>query len=221
MISPAFCRVFHAFSLLSLPLVLMSTAQAQGAKKNGTTTSVTDDDHEQERAEWFLHGRTIPGKSTAELRHRAYQAKMQARNVRLARARAVRPDSQPPTPSSGWTPIGPVPLASDATGTGFQDYHQVAGRATAVAIDPADPTGNTIYIGGAQGGVWKSTNAATSIASNVTWSAVTDNQATLSIGSIAIQPGNSNPAQSVILVGTGEPDAPASPRKKTFLASSS
>ena len=99
-----------------------------------------------------------------------------------------------------------MPLASDATGDGFQDYHQVAGRATAVAIDPADPTGNTIYIGGAQGGVWKSTNAATSIANNVTWSAVTDDQATLSIGSIAIQPGNSNPANSVILVGTGEAD---------------
>ncbi len=206
MICPAFRRALCASSLLLLPLLAASTAQAQGAKKNVTTTSATDDDHEQERAEWFLHGRTIPGKSAAELRHRAYQAKMQARAARLALARATHPDSQPPTPSSGWTPLGPVPLASDATGTGFQDYHQVAGRATAVAIDPADPTGNTIYIGGAQGGVWKSTNAASSVANNVTWSAVTDNQATLSIGAIAIQPGNSNPANSVILVDTGEAD---------------
>ncbi len=174
--------------------------------KDKDKDSDLEKDHEQERAEWFLHGRTIPGKSAAELRHRAYQAKMQARAARLSLARAVHPDSQPSTPSSGWTPLGPVPLASDATGTGFQDYHQVAGRATAVAIDPADLTGNTIYIGGAQGGVWKSTNAATSIANNVAWSAVTDNQATLSIGSIAIQPGNSNPANSVILVGTGEAD---------------
>jgi hypothetical protein len=102
--------------------------------------------------------------------------------------------------------LGPVPLASDATGDGFQDYYQVSGRATAVAIDPADPTGNTVYIGGAQGGVWKSTNAATSIANDVAWTAVTDDQATLSIGSIAIQPGNSVPANSVILVGTGEAD---------------
>ncbi len=206
MISPAFCRALRASALLILPLLAASTAQGQGAKKNVATTAVTDNDHEEERAEWFLHGRTIPGKSAAELRHRAYQAKMQARTARLARAHALHPDSQPATPSSGWTPLGPEPLASDATGTGFQDYHQVAGRATAVAIDPADPTGNTIYIGGAQGGVWKSTNAASSIANNVTWSAVTDNQATLSIGSIAIQPGNSNPANSVILVDTGEAD---------------
>ena len=207
MISPAVRRALRASSLLLLPLLAASTAQAQGAKKNVPTTSVADTDHEQERAEWFLHGRTIPGKSAAELRHRAYQAKMQARTARLALARAAQPGAQPcQRPTSGWTPLGPVPLASDATGTGFQDYHQVAGRATAVAIDPADPTGNTIYIGGAQGGVWKSTNAAASIANNVTWSAVTDNQATLSIGSIAIQPGNSNPANSVILVGSGEAD---------------
>jgi hypothetical protein len=78
--------------------------------------------------------------------------------------------------------------------------------APAVAIDPADATGNTVYIGGAQGGVWKSTNATTSVASNVNWTALTADQATLSNGSIAIQPGNSNPSQSAILVGSGEAD---------------
>jgi hypothetical protein len=75
-----------------------------------------------------------------------------------------------------------------------------------VAIDPADPSGNTVYIGGAQGGVWKSTNAATSIANNVTWLPETDDQATLSIGSIVLQSGNTDPVKSVILVGTGEAD---------------
>ncbi|MGA8212059.1 MAG: hypothetical protein WB799_00595 [Candidatus Sulfotelmatobacter sp.] len=196
-------------SLLALlPFSLLSIAHAQGAKKTEPETPIADADadHEEQRSEWFLRGRVVPGKSSAELRHRAYQAKMQARAARLARAQAVHPDSQPPPSSGGWTPLGPVPLASDATGDGFQDYHQVSGRATAVAIDPADPTGNTVYIGGAQGGVWKSTNATVGTANNVIWTAVTDDQATLSIGSIAIQPGNSNPAQSVILVGTGEAD---------------
>ncbi len=101
-------------------------------------------------------------------------------------------------------PLGPVPLASDATGNGTQDYHQVSGRATSVAIDPADPSGNTVYIGGAQSGVWKSTNAANATAMNVAWTAVTDDSATLSIGAIAIQPGNTDPAKSVILAATGE-----------------
>jgi hypothetical protein len=203
----SFRRAVRASLLTLLPFSLLSVAQAQGAKKTAPETPIADADadHVQQRAEWFLRGRVAPGKSSADLRHRAYQAKMQARAARLARARSAQPNSQPPS-SPGWMPLGPVPLASDATGDGFQNYNQVSGRATAVAIDPADPTGNTVYIGGAQGGVWKSTNAAASTANNVTWTAVTDDQATLSIGSIVIQPGNTNPAQSVILVGTGEAD---------------
>jgi hypothetical protein len=202
---PRFCRVVRASLLAVLPFLLFSIAHAQGAKKTAPESPIADADadHVQERSEWFLRGRVVPGKSSAELRHRAYQAKMQARAARLARPQAVQADSQP-APSGAWTPLGPVPLASDATGDGFQNYNQVSGRATAVAIDPADPTGSTVYIGGARGGVWKSTNATASTVNNVTWTAVTDDQATLSIGSIAIQPENSDPTQSVVLVGTGE-----------------
>ena len=70
-----------AFSVLSL----LSVAQAQGSKKTTpeTSTADADADHEEQRSEWFLRGRVIPGKSSAELRHRAYQAKMQARAARL------------------------------------------------------------------------------------------------------------------------------------------
>jgi hypothetical protein len=202
-----FRRIVRASLLALLPFCLLSVAQAQGAKKTSPEIPIADADadHVQERSEWFLRGRVVPGKPSAELRHRAYQAKMQARAARLARAQAAHPDTPPPASSGTWVPLGPAPLASDASG-GFQDYRQVSGRATAVVIDPADPTGNTVYIGGAQGGVWKSTNAASSNANSVTWTAVTDDQATLSIGSIVIQPGNSDPAKSVILVGTGEAD---------------
>ena len=101
-----------------------------------------------------------------------------------------------------WAPLGPAPLASDATGDGAQDYNWVSGRATSVLVDPADNSGNTVLLGGAYGGLWKSTNAG-SLSSNpaaVTWQALIDDQATLAVGAIALQPGNSN----VILVGTGE-----------------
>jgi hypothetical protein len=193
--------------------VAASIAQAQGSKQTVPEGSIpiADSDHQQERNAWFLRGRVIPGKNAAELRRRAYQTKLQKREARIAAARALATgtaDTVAPSPSDStsgtWQPLGPAPLASDASGNGTQDYHQVAGRATAVAIDPADPSGNTIFIGGAQGGVWQSTNAANSTASSVTWTPVTDDQATLSVGSIAIQPGNTNPATSVILVGTGE-----------------
>src|SRR5271156_5185908 len=201
-------RLRRVISVSLLVLSGLSVARAQGAKKTAPETPIADadDDHVEQRSEWFLHGRVVPGKSSAELRHRAYQAKMQARAARLARAQSAHADFQPQSSSGTWTPLGPVPLASDATGDGFQNYNQVSGRATAVAIDPADPSGNTVYIGGAQGGVWKSTNAASSIADNVTWPPITADRAPLSTGAIAIQPGNTISATSVILVGTGEAD---------------
>ncbi len=187
-------------------ILLSAILPAQGAHHaKDAPVSDADADHVEQRSEWFLHGRVIPGRS--ELRRRAYESKMQARAARRARSQSAHPNSQNPESSGGgWTPLGPVPLASDATGDGFQNYNQVSGRTTAVAMDPADPTGNTVYVGGAQGGVWKSANAATSVANNVTWTPLTDDQATLSIGAIAIQPGNNNPAQSVVLAGTGEAD---------------
>ena len=117
--------------------------------------------------------------------------------------------AQPHVVSSGWVSLGPAPLASDATGNGSQDYRQVSGRATAIAIDPADTTGNTVYIGGALAGVWKSTNAASTNPANVTWTPVLDYAGTLAVGAIAIQPGNGDPSKSVILVGTGESNSSA------------
>src|SRR6202040_2523324 len=45
--------------------------------------------------------------------------------------------------------------------------------------------------------------------SSVTWTSITDTQATLAVGSIAIQPGNTDPTKSVILVGTGETNSSA------------
>jgi hypothetical protein len=197
-----FFRALARVSILALSFFgAAPIAQAQGAKQTIPESSIpnTNADHEKERSAWFLRGRVIPGKNSAELRRHAYQAKMQNRSARIA----ARAPGLAPLPSGLWAPLGPVPLASDASGNGTQDYHQVSGRATAVAIDPADPSGNTVFIGGAQGGVWQSTNAASSTASSVTWTPLTDDQATLSVGSIAIQPGNTDPAKSVILVGTG------------------
>lgn len=199
----SFCRIVCASLLVTIPAAKLAPAQST---RNSSDETAPDADHERARDEWFLQGRVISGKSAAALRHRAYQAKMLARADRALRAHAAQPNAQPAQSNGGWVPLGPVPLASDATGDSFQNYNQVSGRATAVAIDPADPSGNTVYIGGAQGGVWKSLNGANLTANSVTWTALTDDQATLSIGAIAIQPGNTTPANSVIVVGTGEAD---------------
>jgi hypothetical protein len=158
---------------------------------------------------WFSHGRVIPGQSAAALRYQAHRQKMGLRNSQAAAPRLSGTNVAPRVAvGTVWKPLGPAPLASDATGLGVQDYGLVAGRATAVAIDPADSSGNTVYIGGAYGGVWKSINAgpASQNPSNVTWTPVTDDQPTLAVGAIAIQPQLTSPdaSKSVILVGTGE-----------------
>ncbi|HYL13686.1 MAG TPA: hypothetical protein VEV41_11665 [Terriglobales bacterium] len=163
----------------------------------------SDKDNPQAREQWFRKGRTAPpGQSAAELRYRAHQQKMRMRAAR-AQTAAAQLALTPNAPVTGWTALGPAPLASDP-GTG-QDYNWVSGRATSVVIDPADTTGNTVYVGGAFGGLWRSTNAAAASASSVQWTPMIDNQPTLAVGAIALQPNNAtNNLSNVILVGTGE-----------------
>jgi hypothetical protein len=68
----------------------------------------------------------------------------------------------------------------------------IEGRITTIAVHPANP--QIVYIGTANGGLWKSTNFC------ATWTSVFDNQNTSSIGAIAIDPVNPN----IIYCGTGE-----------------
>lgn len=100
----------------------------------------------------------------------------------------------PPTPpavgSSNWTQLGPLAIPNGQTYSAARVL--VSGRITAIAIDPAAP--NTIYLGAAQGGVWKSTN------NGATWDPKTDDAVSLAIGAVAV---DSN-APQVVYAGTGE-----------------
>jgi len=133
-----FVRAIFLFVSCLAPVLLL---EAQGGKQTlpGVPLIDSDADHVKQRDEWFFRGRVIRGKPSAELRRRAYQAKMQLRALRSAALERESASTIGQITSSGgsWTPLGPVPLASDASGSRVQDYHQVAGRATTVAIDPA------------------------------------------------------------------------------------
>jgi hypothetical protein len=103
-----------------------------------------------------------------------------------------------------WSSIGPGQVASASFGN-------LTGRVTAIVVDPADATGNTVYVGTTGGGLWKSVNAAGPAAS-VTFQPLTDTlsvfnagagssaTASLSIGSLALS------AAGVLLAGTGDPN---------------
>ena len=170
-------------------------------------TEASDPDNVIKRQEWFRRGRQATnGKSAAALRFDAYQQM-------AARRKAARSESKQPTThttggsfttSQSWSLLGPSPILSNVSGsaTSAYDYGPAIGRVTALLVDPTDATGNTVYLGGATGGLWRSTNAAATTASGVTWSPLLDGQPTLSVGAIGIQPGNSN----LIILGTGEPD---------------
>jgi hypothetical protein len=86
-----------------------------------------------------------------------------------------------------WTALGPAPLSFTYPAT-----ENFSGRIVGIAPSPTDP--NTIYIAAAGGGVWKTSNGGS------TWTPLTDNQVTLSMGAIALAPSNPN----VIYAGTGE-----------------
>jgi len=202
------------FSLCCIASIA-SSVFGQGSKMVSPYDPIKDEDADRplQREQWFAHGRTIPGQAAAALRYRAHLQKMQMRAAQQAlwharNAPGIKPFSGP---GGIWVPLGPAPLASDASGVGSQDYNWVSGRSTSVAIDPADASGNTLFVGGAFGGVWKSSNAGPLNVNpaNVTWTSLTDDQPTLAVGAIAIQPGNSNVANSVVLIGTGEANSSA------------
>src|SRR3989442_14554321 len=156
--SPA--RVAFGIRLVALFFALVICcfhALGQGTKIRPESGIVeTDRDQPRQREQWFMHGRLIPGESAAALRYQAHAQKMQLRAEQAARMNTAIAAATA-TAIGIWTPLGPAPLASDATGFGQQDYGWVSGRATAGAGNPADATGNTAYVCGAHAGVLQST----------------------------------------------------------------
>src|ERR1700683_1014604 len=125
-----FCfRPFARCSIVLLSCIVASPAQGQGAKQSASAPRVAgaDFDHEKERGTWFYRGRIVSGKNSAELRRRAARAKMEMRMHRAEGTAKPAAAGAPASLSGSWIPLGPVPLASDASGIGVQDYHQVSG----------------------------------------------------------------------------------------------
>ena len=91
-----------------------------------------------------------------------------------------------PSPKSG--PLDVV-QSGDAAPNGT-----VSGAVQAIALDPAFGA-ETMFIGTPLGGVWRSTN------DGATWTPLTDNQASLSIASLAVDP--SDPTGKTIVAGIG------------------
>jgi hypothetical protein len=143
----------------------------------------------RKRQQWFHDQRAYPLKNIpAGIRQRAIKVRNQKMAAEAAARETIRGNGSAtpltsPTPPV-WTLIGPQPIGN---------YYGVsAGRVTSLAVNPSNSS--IVYAGGAEGGVWKTTNGGTS------WTALTDAEPSLAVGSIAIDPTNVN----TIYVGTGE-----------------
>jgi hypothetical protein len=139
------------------------------------------------RDAWFYKqrasadGRIPPGARARALEH------MRQRMLSLGQHQAdAAVTFSIPQVTNTWTSIGPAPTTGG-------EFSPVTGRITTIAVDPADASGNTVLIGGAQGGIWRTTNA------GLAWTAVGDQNASLAMGSIAFA--NST---GTVYAGTGE-----------------
>jgi hypothetical protein len=116
--------------------------------------------------------------------------RLQEQSLRRMQSTSAVPGAAPLGPNS-WTPLGPAPIPNGQTIT---NTVAVSGRVTTIAIDTTDTTGNTVYVGTAQGGLYRSMDGGS------TWTALMDSANSLAIGAITIDPNNHN----TLFVGTGE-----------------
>ena len=166
--------VYCTLMLACVLTILNGRCWAQGAKRTAANSGAAERqekegsaDRVRERQEWQRRGRTALGENSADLLHRAFQQKMKLRDARIAKeSKAVAAKSStnsaaaaslaPSTASAfanlSWSNLGPAPIISDPTHV-TQDYGNITGRVTAIAVDQRESTGNTVYVGGAFGGV--------------------------------------------------------------------
>jgi hypothetical protein len=177
-----------------------STADAtEEAAAESNLESKDDAEQIRKREEWFYRQRTsADGHIPAGARLKAFQhmQRMMEAEGKLVRhadgtysaAPAVTPQALS-TPL--WKAIGPAPT----TGGSFSP---TSGRVTTIAVDPSDMTGNTVLIGAAQGGIWRTTDA------GATWTPVGDQNPSLAMGSIAFANPASPGGAGLVYAGTGE-----------------
>jgi len=192
-----------ALGFLILAFSTLPSAQEKPASRRERRS-----DDPRRRMEWFYRQRAFPlGRIPAGARLKALEQMEEMRRAESGRLSAAAPApleagaAAPARPAGGaaiaasstmWTPIGPQPVNSAF-------FAAVSGRVSALAVNPANPFQPNVYLGAAQGGVWKTTDGGT------TWQPLTDFQKSLAVGSIAVDPTTcTSTGCSTIYVGTGE-----------------
>lgn len=187
---------FGVFSLSLLILACVSGFSPDYFNRAEARPAVElDEEGEELRGGWFYAQRAYPLKTIPHAaRMRALdQLERDERRLRELYA-ASHDESLNPDAQLSWTPLGPAPIGEGQT-FGLPRV-AVSGRVSTVVFDPGytGSSNQTVYLGAAQGGVWRSRD------NGATWAPLTDDQPSLAMGVIAIDPTNPN----LIYAGTGE-----------------
>jgi photosystem II stability/assembly factor-like uncharacterized protein len=165
-------------------LTLLLTAALRAQEK----AVVRESDPEERRSALVELWDARPGSAEARsgMTYQAWLAAQPSASSAMFRATV-------PVPSPGrWASVGPRGFYGD--NGFFGSLPQLdAGRVPTLAFHPTDR--NVLYVGTSAGGVWKSTNEGAS------WVPLTDDQCSLVIGAIAVDPVN----PQIVYAGTGEP----------------
>ena len=149
--------------------------------------NIKADEYQRLRSEHFNLIRGLPAdpgfREAATSQMRAQ--KSAARSALSATGAAVAPPQ--------WTALGPTPIPNGQV-TGALP---VSGRVTSFVMDPGNS--NKLYLGTAQGGVYRSLDAGNS------WTQIFDSATTSAIGALALAPSDS----TILFVGTGEANGSA------------
>lgn len=95
-----------------------------------------------------------------------------------------------------WEPYGPAPILLGQTPTSEPRIpSDVSGRVTSLAIDPVN---NVVYLGAAQGGVWRTTDDGT------TWTPLSDQLLSTAVGAVEVDPPATLGDPATVYLGTGE-----------------
>jgi hypothetical protein len=170
---------FWGTASLALATLLMASADVH-AQRRGKAEG--DESWQiQQRQRWWIESRGLNKATGTSPRAQRREA------IRTTRAKAARLDAGNLAVGNVWRELGPSSMNMGSWSMG-----RVAGRITAITPHPTDD--NTVYVGSANGGVWKTTSAGAS------WTPLFAQVGSQSIGSIHVEA--ANPAN--VWVGTGD-----------------
>jgi len=175
------------FLLMLLSFLCFEAAAQQDPDLPKVGQNIDKEAYLKARADYIAQKRGLPNNLPYDARAKAIEEK---------RIKEIEDRNNPSIILSApnWVAEGPFPIPNGQT---TAVSVPVSGRVTAIAVHPT--TANTVYVGTANGGIYRSMDGGT------TWTAIFDNGQSLAIGALALAP--SSP--TTLYVGTGEANSSA------------